>query len=109
MQKIVIEVARYNEQKSEFVVSNWHHFPCNAKGLTLAIIAADRMMQIEAHHTAFADISIRFEGVEVDDNRLDDGKMFELIRCYKAGFPIAKDCLEIIVGLSEQEADRRAA
>ncbi|WP_429819159.1 hypothetical protein [Ensifer sp. B1-9] len=109
MQKIVIEVARYNEQKSEFVISNWHHFPCNAKGLALAIIAADRMMQIDAHHTAFADIAIKFEGGFVPElEYLDAGKMFELIGRHKAGFPIIKDCLEIIVELSE-EAARLAA
>jgi hypothetical protein len=104
MQTIVIETARFDEQKSDFVYSTHHRFPRNAKGLTLAVIAADRLMQIEASHTAFADITIRFEGLDLDDNRLDDAKMFELIGSHKAGYPIIKDCFEIIVALSEQDA-----
>jgi hypothetical protein len=103
MHTIIIETAHFDAQKSDFVKGVQHRFPCNAKGLTLAIIAANRMMQIEAHHIAFADITIRFEGLGLDEDRLDDTRMFELIGTHKAGISIIKDCQAIIVELSEQE------
>lgn len=95
METIAIEVATYNNQSKQFDFRIQHRFPSTAKGLALAVIAAERMMNIDAHHLAFAEIVIKFMSNDEVGEQLDDVKFFELIEHHRARLSILAECLAI--------------
>ncbi len=108
MEHIAIEIATYDGTKKDFVYGIQHRFPFTAKGLALAVIAAERMMKIDAHHYAYADIGIKFMADEKSGKLLEGRKFFELIGRHRAGLSIIDDCLSLIVEGPEAAANRAA-
>ncbi|WP_173995756.1 hypothetical protein [Agrobacterium tumefaciens] len=105
MKTIVIETAKFTADKG-FVYQAFQHFPSSAKGLTLAVIAAERMMQIEAYHIAHADIRVTFKDGQTDGGQLDDAQLFKLIERHRHNWSILKECAEVMDGRAAVSIER---
>lgn len=104
MQQIVIETAKHTHDKG-FVYSAWQAFPSSAKGLTLAVIAAERMMNIDAYHIPHADIRISFKDGQQSD-QLADAKFFDLIKHHRHRFDILESCERIMTTRAAASIER---
>ncbi|TBF89148.1 hypothetical protein [Rhizobium leguminosarum] len=92
MKQIAIETAKFCDVHG-FHYDTISRFPSTPKGLALAVVAADRMMAIDAYQQAHSDIKVMFYRDEFDDGQqLEDDRLFYLISRQKAGWPIITDC-----------------
>ncbi|ANL74317.1 hypothetical protein AMC83_PA00090 (plasmid) [Rhizobium phaseoli] len=104
MQHIAIETAKFCDVHG-FKYESFSRFPSTPKGLALAVVAADRMMTIDAYQVAHSDINVKFYLDEFDrGQQLDDDRLFFLISRHKAGFPIITDCRVVF---EEREITRK--
>lgn len=104
MQHIAIETAKFCDVHG-FHYDTFSRFPSTPKGLALAVVAADRMMTIDAYQQAHSDIKVMFYHDEFDDGQqLDDDRLFYLISRQKAGWSIITDCRVVF---EERERTRK--